>query len=75
MSCTQCATIVVSFNGEQFATQAETPLATFLEGRGFAPEQRMACAVNTTFVPKSQYATTLLADCDRIDVVAPVQGG
>jgi len=75
MSCTQCATIVVSFNGEQFATHAGTPLATFLEGRGFTPEQRMACAINTTFVPKSQYPATLLRDGDRIDVVAPVQGG
>ncbi|MCH9742728.1 MAG: sulfur carrier protein ThiS, partial [Proteobacteria bacterium] len=46
-----------------------------LQARGFAPDQRMACAINTQFVPKGQYATTEINNGDRIDVVAPVQGG
>jgi sulfur carrier protein len=75
VSCTQCATIVVSFNGESFALHQGMMLADFLQGRGYAPEQRMACAINTKFVPKGLYATTALNNGDRIDVVAPVQGG
>lgn len=75
MGCTQCATIVVSFNGESFALHQGMMLADFLQARGFAPEQRMACAINTQFVPKGQYLSRELQNGDKIDVVAPVQGG
>lgn len=75
MSCSQCATIVVSFNGEGFAIHRGMTLADFLQQRGYTPEQRIATAINTQFVPKGQYAQTLLNDGDRIDVVAPIQGG
>lgn len=75
MGCSRCATIVVSFNGEQFALHQGMMLADFLQARGYAPDQRMACAINTRFVPKGQYASHELMDGDRIDVVAPVQGG
>lgn len=75
MSCTACATIVVSFNGEGFAIHQGMTLTNFLQQRGYTPEQRIACAINTAFVPKGQYAQTLLKDGDRIDVVAPIQGG
>ena len=34
-----------------------------------------AVAVNTEFVPKSQYATRALAEGDRMEVIAPVTGG
>jgi sulfur carrier protein len=75
MTCNQCATIVVSFNGESFALHQGMTLADFLQGRGYTTDQRMACAINTQFVPKGQYATTELNNGDKIDVVAPVQGG
>ena len=34
-----------------------------------------AAAVNLRFVPKSQYASTPLADGDQIEIIAPVTGG
>lgn len=34
-----------------------------------------AVAVNTQFVPKSQYALQPLAAGDRIDIIFPVTGG
>ncbi len=34
-----------------------------------------AVAVNTQFVPKSQYTAKLLAAGDRIDIIFPVTGG
>lgn len=34
-----------------------------------------AVAINKTFVPRSQHATTFLAEGDQIDIVSPMQGG
>lgn len=39
------------------------------------PKQPYALAVNMVFVPKNQYALTLLAERDRIDLVIAAQGG
>ena len=35
----------------------------------------IAVAQNGTFVPKSQYDTTLINEGDAIEIVAPMQGG
>lgn len=34
-----------------------------------------AAAVNTQFVPKTQYAQRPLQDGDRIEIISPVTGG
>lgn len=34
-----------------------------------------AAAVNTQFVPKTQYAQQLLKDGDRVEIISPVTGG
>jgi sulfur carrier protein len=34
-----------------------------------------AAAVNTQFVPKTQYAQQSLNDGDRIEIISPVTGG
>ncbi len=36
---------------------------------------KIAVAVNEDFVPRSQYASLRLKESDRVDIVAPVQGG
>jgi sulfur carrier protein len=38
-------------------------------------EGAFALAHNESFVPKSQYADTPIAENDRIEIVAPMQGG
>ena len=38
-------------------------------------EGAFALALNENFVPKSQYADTLINENDRIEIVAPMQGG
>ena len=38
-------------------------------------EGAFALALNENFIPKSQYADTLLNENDRIEIVAPMQGG
>jgi len=34
-----------------------------------------AAAVNTQFVPKTQYAQHALKDGDRVEIISPVTGG
>ena len=34
-----------------------------------------AAAVNTQFVPRTQYAQHLLQDGDRVEIISPVTGG
>jgi len=38
-------------------------------------QQQFAIALNEDFVPRSHYATTHLTENDRIEIVAPMQGG
>ena len=39
------------------------------------PQPPFAVAVNTEFVPKSRYESHVLAQNDRMEVIAPVTGG
>lgn len=38
-------------------------------------ESSIATAVNGTFIPKAERPNKLLGDGDRVEVVAPMQGG
>jgi len=49
-------------------------LAAALERLGFGG-RKIATAVNGRFVPAAARQTTTLADGDRVEVVAPMQGG
>ncbi|WP_413219197.1 sulfur carrier protein ThiS [Tritonibacter mobilis] len=62
----------IVINGAELDVVATT-LAALLEERGFSG--RVATAVNETFVPAAMRATHMLQDGDRIEVVAPMQGG
>ena len=64
-------TIVV--NGEEAETEART-LAELVADRGFA-EGEVATALNGDFVPRQARAATQLARGDRVETVAPRQGG
>ncbi len=52
---------------------AATTLAGLLDESGFSG--RVATAVNEGFVPASQRAEVILNEGDRIEIVAPMQGG
>lgn len=52
---------------------AATTLTTLLDECGFSG--RVATAINEDFVPAGLRATTTLRDGDRVEVVAPMQGG
>jgi sulfur carrier protein len=63
----------IRLNGTAVETKART-LAELVAGEGHA-EAAVATAVNGDFVPRQERAATLLADGDRVEIVAPRQGG
>lgn len=62
----------IVLNGEPRDVAAET-LSALLEECGFSG--RVATAVNENFVPSSMRVAHRLNDGDRIEVLAPMQGG
>jgi sulfur carrier protein len=60
-------------NGDQREIEAAT-LALALSALGYA-SRKVATAVNGRFVPASARAGTPLDDGDKLEVVAPMQGG
>lgn len=66
-------TMPVVVNGESCRTTAST-LAQLLDELGFA-RRKVATARNGSFVAEAARAATSLAAGDRIEIVAPRQGG
>ena len=62
----------ITLNGEARQTEAAT-LAELLAEQGLGG--KLATARNGDFVPAGLRATTPIHDGDRIEVVAPMQGG
>ncbi len=44
-------------------------------GYGTASNNNFAIAVNETFVPRSAYEQTQIQEGDKLEIVAPMQGG
>jgi sulfur carrier protein len=65
--------INVHVNGEPVATRAST-LAALIDALGYQG-LKVATALNGDFVPERKRAETRLGTGDRIEVVAPRQGG
>jgi sulfur carrier protein len=66
--------ITVSVNNQRKTLPKACSVADALEALGYRG-QKIAVAVNSSFVPRSAYATHHLHGDDCIDVVEPVQGG
>ena len=60
-------------NGERVEVRATT-LEELLHERGLG-EARLAAAVNEVFVSASERPTRKLEEGDRVEIVAPMQGG
>jgi sulfur carrier protein len=73
MHLQEAQTTAIILNGEPVRTGART-LADLVAGQGFAATA-VATAVNGAFVPREARAATLLAAGDRVEIVAPRQGG
>lgn len=64
----------VSLNGEKITLAESLSVALLLEQQGFQGE-KIALAINGSFVPRSQYTDTLINDGDEVDVIQAVGGG
>jgi thiamine biosynthesis protein ThiS len=61
-------------NGEAVSAPDSVTVAAFLERLGL-PQKGVALERNREIVPRSAYATTRLAEGDRIEIVQFVGGG
>lgn len=64
--------MILLINAKPTKTNAQNLAGLVLE---LEIEGAFALALNENFVPKSQYADTILNENDRIEIVAPMQGG
>ena len=60
-------------DNEQLIDEA-TALSTLVKTHG-NDEAAFAIAVNDTFIPRSDYESTILNDGDRVELLIPMQGG
>lgn len=63
----------ILYNGETRETQIRYLSELLVECQ--LEQAAVATALNGDFVPRSQRANTLLQEGDRVEVVAPMQGG
>ena len=61
-------------NGQQETLGTPISVTELIEQRGLRPE-RVAVELNGDIVPRSQNASTALADGDRLEIVVAVGGG
>ncbi|MFE1309712.1 sulfur carrier protein ThiS [Streptomyces sp. NPDC058755] len=66
--------VTISVNGERHQVAPGTALDALVKTLTRAPSG-VAAAVNETVVPRAQWATTALAEGDRVEVLTAVQGG
>ncbi|MEU7568569.1 sulfur carrier protein ThiS [Streptomyces fradiae] len=68
------AAVTVSVNGEPRELAAPVALDALVAALTAAPSG-VAAAVNETVVPRGAWASTVLRDGDRVEVLTAVQGG
>lgn len=64
----------IEVNGEQRELAEGTGLQAFIEAEGLAG-RRLAVERNGEIVPRSDYADTVLAPGDRLEIVHAIGGG
>lgn len=66
--------IIVNINGQPQQVAVDCPLTELID-RYVDQSKTFALALNQTFVPRQEYASTSLSDGDQIEIVLPIQGG
>ena len=64
----------IILNGQARELPEGSTLAQALSSFGFEASE-VAVAIDTAFVPRSQYASRVLMEGEQLEVLAPVQGG
>lgn len=61
-------------NGETKKLLEKIPLSEFLQREGYAQE-KIAVELNGEIVPRGRYASVILTDADKLEIVSFVGGG
>lgn len=61
-------------NGETKKLLEKIPLSEFLQREGYAQE-KSAVELNGEIIPRSRYASVILTDADKLEIVSFVGGG
>ena len=61
-------------NGEQIILSEKIPLAELLQREGYVQE-KIAVELNGEIIPRSRYASVILTDADKLEIVSFVGGG
>ena len=61
-------------NGEQIILSEKILLAEFLQREGYSFD-KIAVELNGEIVPRSRYASVILTDADKLEIVSFVGGG
>ena len=64
----------IQLNGRPREIAAGTTLAALLDAAGYAG-RKVAVEVNLDAVPRSQHASHVLADGDRVEIIHAIGGG
>ena len=64
----------ISLNGEPYQVEGDARLPALIERLKMRP-QRIAVEINRRIVPKSEYAATILAAGDEVEIINFVGGG
>lgn len=64
----------ITLNGESQTIEQKITIEKMLEQKGYNGKL-VAVALNGEFLPKENYETTNIEDNDKIEIVAPMQGG
>ena len=61
-------------NGEQIILSEKIPLAELLQREGYSSD-KIAVELNGEIVPRGRYASVILTDADKLEIVSFVGGG
>lgn len=64
----------IHFGNQTHDVEVKSTLAKFIDEKVTHPKH-YAVAVNHHYIPRHQYANTLLQEGDRIVLITPMQGG
>ena len=65
--------MIIDVNGESATLAAGLTLAQLLAQRDC--DKAVVAAVNDTFVPRNNHSSHVLRDGDRVELLAPMEGG
>jgi sulfur carrier protein len=66
--------LTISLNGEKVSLPEPLTIIDLLAEKEYQNE-KVALAINGSFVPRSQYGETIIHDNDEVDVIQAVGGG